>query len=96
MTSYRASFAIRERLVAIDPANADWWRGMAISRLKMGRVEEMRQSWDAALAQYRAGLAIIERLLAARPDNRQWIVDREGFRAQIKAVEAKKAAAAKD
>jgi predicted negative regulator of RcsB-dependent stress response len=72
LAAYRAGMAIRERLAAADPANAEWQRDLSISRNKIGDVLVAQGEGAAALAAYRAGMAIAERLAAADPANAEW------------------------
>ncbi len=70
--AYRDGLAIRERLAAADPTNAEWQRDLSVSYNKIGDVLVAQGNLDEALARYRDGLAIRERLAAADPGNTEW------------------------
>ena len=71
LENYRAAMAIRERLAASDPGNAEWQRDLSISHERIGDVLA-EGDLTAALEDYRAAISIRERLAASDPDNAGW------------------------
>ena len=72
VSTYRAHYAIAERLVKLDPNNAGWQRGLSISHNKIGDMQVVQGDLAGALQSYRMGLAIAERLAKLDPDNAGW------------------------
>ena len=68
----RATLAIRERLAAADPANAEGQRNLSISHFKLGYLAVAASDNQTADQHYRTSLAITERLAAADPGNAQY------------------------
>lgn len=69
LAEYRASFSIREKLVATDPGNAQWQRDLALSNNRIGEMLDASGDRTGALAAYRAFSATSEKLAAADPGN---------------------------
>jgi tetratricopeptide (TPR) repeat protein len=67
LESFRASLAIRERLVKEDPGNADWQRDLFIAHSRVGDVLENQGKLAAALASHRTALPVAESLAKSRP-----------------------------
>jgi hypothetical protein len=67
LDSYRASFAIRERLAKADPGNADWQRDRALSLGRIATVEGRLGERRRALGAFEEGREIINRLRASSP-----------------------------
>jgi tetratricopeptide (TPR) repeat protein len=67
LESFRASLAIRERLVKVDPGNADWQRDLFIAHSRLGDVLRDQGNLAAALASHRAALSVAESLAQLRP-----------------------------
>ena len=67
LESFRASLAIRERLVKVDPGNADWQRDLFVAHSRIGNVLRDQGNLAAALANHRAALAVAESLSQSRP-----------------------------
>jgi tetratricopeptide (TPR) repeat protein len=72
LTAYRAGLAVRERLAAADPRNAEWQRDLSVSQNRVGNVLSAQGRLDDALSAYHACLAIAERLVASDPSNAEW------------------------
>jgi tetratricopeptide (TPR) repeat protein len=72
LTSYQASFAIRDRLAQSDPGNAGWQRDLAVSYDRVGDVQKAQGNLPAALTSYQAELAIADRLAKSDPGNAGW------------------------
>jgi tetratricopeptide (TPR) repeat protein len=58
-----------EQLLRADAGNADWQRGLSVTRDRIGDVLVMQGKLPEALKSYRDGLAIRERLASADPGN---------------------------
>ena len=54
LTSYQASFAIRDRLAKSDPGNAEWQSELAVSYDKIGDVLMAQGNLPEALTSYQA------------------------------------------
>jgi tetratricopeptide (TPR) repeat protein len=67
LESFRASLAIRERLVKVDPGNADWQRDLFVAHSRLGGVLRDQGNLAAALASHRAALSVAESLAQSRP-----------------------------
>ena len=72
LTSYRAAFAIRDRLARSDPGNDGWQRDLWISYNNIGDVQQAQGDLRAALTSYQAGFAIGDRLTKFDPGNAGW------------------------
>jgi tetratricopeptide (TPR) repeat protein len=72
LQAYEQSRAIRDKLAARDPDNAEWQRDLSISFDRIGDVQRARGNLDAALEAYRDSLAIREKLAAHDPGNTGW------------------------
>jgi hypothetical protein len=83
LTSYRDSFAIRERLAQSDPGNAGWQRDLAVSHAKIADALKSMGKGGEALESLRQGHAIMVRLAARSPDNVRWKQDLDWFASQI-------------
>jgi hypothetical protein len=57
LASYEAGLAIRERLAAQDPGNAQWQRDLIVSGVKLGGVAERAGSINKARQRYEGALA---------------------------------------
>ena len=86
--------AIRQRLAAADPGNAQGQRDLAVSHRRLASVHLRRGAAADALVELRKGRAIVAALLAIAPDNAQWKNDDlawfDGEIARIGASEAGK------
>jgi tetratricopeptide (TPR) repeat protein len=69
LASYRAAFAIQERLAQTDAGNTDWQRDVSLSHDRIGDVLVAQGDQPGALTSYRAGLAIQEQLARTDPDD---------------------------
>src|SRR5262245_17081930 len=67
LENFRASLAIMERLVKVDPGYAEWQRDLFIAHKRVGEVLQNQGNLAAALASYRAALPIAESLAESRP-----------------------------
>ena len=73
LQSYRASLAIRERLVAADPTNMSRLSELADSHLVIGDVLFVQKQFDESIVSYQASLAVRERLVTFNPTNTNWL-----------------------
>jgi hypothetical protein len=71
LTSYRASLAVAERLVAFDSHNALWQMNLVVAQDGFADIRVLHGKLDEALERYRASLVIRERLAAADDRNRR-------------------------
>ncbi len=69
---FHESLVIFARLVAVDPASADWQHDFAVAHSRVGDVHEAQGRLEEALAAFRAYLAISTRLVAADPASAAW------------------------
>ena len=60
-----------QRLLAIDPARADWQREGAYANSNLGSVLQARGDLDGALARFRACLEVEQRLFTRAPEDRE-------------------------
>ena len=72
LAAYRQSLALRETLVARDPANTQWRRDLALSHSRLGDMFVAQGDRPGGLAAYRHSLALFEALAALDPANSQW------------------------
>lgn len=91
LESYRASLAIRERLVKVDPGNAEWQRDLFIAHKRVGDVLRDQGNLAAALASYHAVLPVAESLAQSRPRYVRSQLDLYFAYASIAMVEARMA-----
>jgi tetratricopeptide (TPR) repeat protein len=64
--------AIMQNLLAIEPDNADWQRGLSVSNGNIGEVLEAQGKLEEALAAYRDSLTISKALVAKDASNTEW------------------------
>ncbi len=69
LESYRRALAIREKLMADDPANAEKGKWTAVSHQRVGNMLQTNKDAAGALENYRQALAIDETLLQKDPTN---------------------------
>jgi hypothetical protein len=81
--SYQNSRAIREKLAAGDPTNAQWQRDLVVSHVKLGQVADRAGDGALARAEFATGLALAERLCGLDPTNTIWRKDAEWLRGKI-------------
>jgi tetratricopeptide (TPR) repeat protein len=67
LENFRASLAIMERLVKVDPGYAEWQLELCIAHKRVGHVLQNQGNLAAALASYRAVLPIAESLAKSQP-----------------------------
>jgi tetratricopeptide (TPR) repeat protein len=70
--AYKESQAIREKLAAVGPGNADWQHALSVSYYKIGDALVAAGQRAEALAAYQKGQAIREKLAATDPGNAGW------------------------
>ena len=75
LSEYRASQAIRARLLEIDPHDSSWQRALSVSHNKVGDVLREQGDLTGALAEYRAGQGIRARLLEVDPESSRALRD---------------------
>ena len=86
LESYRASFAIFERLAKADPGNAGWQRDLALSHARVAMVLAHQGAHSEAALAFGQGRAIIVRLQQLSPDNATLPRDLAWFEAQLAAL----------
>ena len=86
LTSYQASFAIRDRLVKSDPGNAGWQYDLSVSNAKLANVYLKSKQAPQAQQALTAGRAILAQLTAQHPEFSQWQKDLAWFDQQIAAL----------
>ena len=72
LNSYRASLAIRTKLAAGDPDNAQWQRDLCSAYQRVGDGLKAQGNTAEALDAYRSSYALIDRLAKADPSNAVW------------------------
>jgi hypothetical protein len=87
LESYRASLAIRERLVNDDPGNAGWQHDLAQSLQRVGFIAAQQKQRHDALASYRRGHEIMQRLTQLAPDHAAFKRDLARFEARLSELE---------
>jgi hypothetical protein len=65
LKAYRDSLAIREKLAAQDPSNAEWQRDLIVSNLKLGEVAEQQGQAPDAMRRYGGALEVAKALQAS-------------------------------
>jgi tetratricopeptide (TPR) repeat protein len=70
--AYGDALAIRKRLAAGDPSNAEWQRDLSVSYNKVGDLAKAQGKLEEAARYYGDGLAIAKRLAAGDPSNAEW------------------------
>jgi eukaryotic-like serine/threonine-protein kinase len=64
--------AIRERLAALKPLQAEWRRELAATHNKLGEVSRRQNDLTAALAEHTAAVSILNALVQEQPSNAEW------------------------
>ena len=72
LREYHGALIIRERLVEVDPTNADWQGRLSWSHIHVGDILFAQGKLTEALKSFREGLAIKDRLARADPANPGW------------------------
>jgi predicted Zn-dependent protease len=75
LTSYRASFAIMDRLAKSDPTNTGSQSALALLYSEIGDVQGAQGNLAAVLTSYQASFAIRDRLAKSNPANPGWQSD---------------------
>src|SRR5437016_12454040 len=76
-----------EQAASADPADAQRQRDLAVSHIKLARIQREMGNVVDALAELRAGRAIMAKLVDLAPDNAQWVRDLAGFEREIATLE---------
>ena len=83
LKSYRANFAIIDRLAKSDPGNAGWQRDLSVSYAKLADAYRKSNETEKAREALTSGRAIIAKLVEQHPDWAEWRQDLAWFDAQI-------------
>jgi tetratricopeptide (TPR) repeat protein len=70
--AFERALALTEEVIERDPSNPFYVADLAACHAFLGRVHEMRRSFEAALREYRADVDINTRLVEAEPENGGW------------------------
>jgi hypothetical protein len=89
LAHHRAALAIRERLVLVQPGNADWQRDLLLTHKGIGDVLAARRDCAAALVSYRAALPIAEALAQSAPRHGRPQLDLYFIHTAMASVEAR-------
>ena len=72
LEAYEKALAIRERLAAKDPGNAEWQRAVSVPYERIGDTRRDEGDPKRAREAYEKALAIRQRLAAKDPGNAKW------------------------
>ena len=70
--AFARALALTEEVIERDPSNPFYVADLAACHAFLGRVHEMRSSFEAALREFRADVDINTRLVEAEPENGSW------------------------
>ena len=70
--AFERALALTEEVIERDPSNPFYVADLAACHAFLGRVHEMRRSFEAALREFRADVDINTRLVEAEPENGAW------------------------
>ena len=70
--AFERAMALTREVIERDPSNPFYVADLAACHAFLGRVHEMRKSFEAALGEYRADVDINKRLVEAEPGNGSW------------------------
>ena len=83
VAAFREDFAISQRLVSIDPSNADWQRHLAIAHSKLGQAYQGMGNEENAQSSYRSAAEAMERAVAMSPGTVGWKQDLDNLKSWL-------------